>query len=226
MSDSRDQVEVLVLAAGRGERLGRGPKAFLALGGRTLLERAIDCMRPVARRVVVGVPEECVEHARRLCPDDVLVVPGRPRRLDTALALFRATTAPLIVQHDVVHPFVCAETVRQVIAAASARGAAMAVVAADAHVFSGASELERRVATGGGLWVARKPLAFARSALARALARGIPSAEDAGTAELLLESGQPIEPVPAPPWNIKLTTPEDWALARALVPLVEAGALR
>ena len=47
---SNAAVDGIVLAAGRGERLGLGPKAWLTLGGRTLLERAVATMRlsPIA----------------------------------------------------------------------------------------------------------------------------------------------------------------------------------
>src|SRR6185295_1594220 len=48
MSDTA--VDGIVLAAGRGERLGLGPKAWLTLGGRTLLKRAVTTMRLVADR--------------------------------------------------------------------------------------------------------------------------------------------------------------------------------
>src|SRR5688572_28063147 len=42
-----DDVEAVVQAAGDGERLGRGPKAFLTLGGQTLLERAVGAVRAI-----------------------------------------------------------------------------------------------------------------------------------------------------------------------------------
>ena len=56
--------EVVVLAAGRGDRLGLGPKAWLVLGGRTLLERAVATMRLAGCRVIVGVAASDLERAR------------------------------------------------------------------------------------------------------------------------------------------------------------------
>ena len=70
-----DEVDALVLAAGRGARLGLGPKAWLSLGGRTLLERAVAIMRDVAGRVIVGVAADELPRARALC-GDADVVPG------------------------------------------------------------------------------------------------------------------------------------------------------
>jgi 2-C-methyl-D-erythritol 4-phosphate cytidylyltransferase len=209
-------VEALILAAGRGERLGLGPKALLALGGRTLLERAIALMRSVAERVLVGVPEEYVGELRRAIPaEGVRVVPGGGTRTETFLRLFEASTAPLLVQHDVVHPFATVDLAKRVVAAAERTGAAMGVARVAEHVYRGEANVTARVPTGGAMWLARKPLAFKRSAFARALEGGAP-APGAGTVELLLAAGQPVEPVVVEPWNIKLTTPEDWALAVAL----------
>ena len=39
---------------------------------------------------------------------------------------------------------------------------------------------------------------------------------DEGLSTALAAVGVRTEVVPAPPWNIKITTPDDWALARAI----------
>ncbi len=44
---------VVILAAGEGRRLGRGPKALLTIDGRTLVERQLAIVRGVADPVVV-----------------------------------------------------------------------------------------------------------------------------------------------------------------------------
>ena len=219
------EVEAIVLAAGSGERLGLGPKALLTLGGQTLLERAIAVMQSVAQRVIVGVPEDCLDRIRTACAGNVLVLAGGRTRMETTLRLFHASTAPLIVQHDVVHPFVTSELGRRVVAAARRRGAAMTAERAGVHIYRGAADVTERIATAGGLWLAQKPLAFRRSAFTRALQRGPVLPEGAGTPDLLLAAGQPIEIVAGEPWNIKLTTARDWALAQALYPLLVDGSL-
>ena len=50
----------LLVAAGRGERLGSdGPKAFVVLGGRPLLEWSLEALRavPAIGRIVVALPD-------------------------------------------------------------------------------------------------------------------------------------------------------------------------
>src|SRR5688500_17988110 len=102
---SRGAVDGIVLAAGRGERLGLGPKAWLTLGDRTLLERAVATMRQVADSVTVGVAEADIERARAMCGDDVVVVAGGATHRDTMTAAYRAGSAPWVLVHDVAHPF-------------------------------------------------------------------------------------------------------------------------
>src|SRR5205085_1911371 len=49
----------LLVAAGRGERLGAdGPKAFVVLAGRPMLEWSLDALRlvPAVERIVVALP--------------------------------------------------------------------------------------------------------------------------------------------------------------------------
>jgi 2-C-methyl-D-erythritol 4-phosphate cytidylyltransferase len=222
-------VDAIVLAAGRGERLGLGPKALLRLGGRSLLDRAIAALQPLARRVIVGVPEDLAEgwvgRTDRPLAGSVIVLAGGATRMDTTLRLLRACTAPFIVQHDVVHPFVTEELTRRVLAAARRTGAALAAVRSEAHVYRGDTRVAERVPGAGGLWLAQKPLAYSREALTRALGSGAALPDGAGALGLMLAAGQAIEIVPGEPWNVKISTPSDWALAQVLDQALAAGAL-
>lgn len=225
MSAGARDVEALVLAAGQGARLGLGPKAFLTLDGQTMVDRAVEAVRAVARRVIVGALPGRLEECRALLGPDVTVVAGGDTRLDTEIRLFEASSAPLLVLHDVAHPFATAELARQVVAAARQHGAALAAVATTSHVYRVESGALRRVPPAHGLWSSRKPVAFSRAAFARGLAARGRLPHDAGVTEVLLEAGEHVEIVPTEPWNIKVTTPADWALAQAMAPLAKRGLL-
>ena len=72
-------VVALVPAAGRGLRLLKSePKAFVDLGGSTLLQRSVDGLRAsgAVDRIVVMVPVELVQHTRELLGSSVTVVAG------------------------------------------------------------------------------------------------------------------------------------------------------
>jgi 2-C-methyl-D-erythritol 4-phosphate cytidylyltransferase len=206
-------LDAIILAAGRGERLGLGPKVWLSLGGRTLLERAVETFRDLSARVFVGVLPEQLDRARGACDASTVVVPGGATHRDTMLAAFRAGDAPLVVVHDVAHPFVTRELVLQVVAAARAGGAAVAAVRATSTAYHqvGAAPVARFEA--GAIWTVRRPFAFHRADFARGLAQ---SAGPEGLSVILARAGVRTALVPSAAWNIKITTADDWALAQAI----------
>jgi 2-C-methyl-D-erythritol 4-phosphate cytidylyltransferase len=209
-----DDVEAIVQAAGGGERLGRGPKAFLALGGQTLLERAIAVTRVIASRVTVAVPPGDVERARELCADGATVIPGGASRRETLCLLMEVSRAPWVVLHDIVHPFVTPAVARSVLEAARARGAAVAAVRSTSSAYrSDAAGAAARIPA-GDVWLTRKPWAFRREDFMRGLAS--PGDPNEGIGGFLTRAGQAIALVDAAPWNIKLTTVDDWRLAEAI----------
>jgi 2-C-methyl-D-erythritol 4-phosphate cytidylyltransferase len=209
-----DDVTALVQAAGRGERLGHGPKAFLTLGGRTLVERAVEVMREVANVVIVGVPPDDLHRARQLCDGRALVLPGGGTRIETLLALVRSSVAPLLVLHDVVHPFVTPELSRRVIEAARAHGAAAAVVPAATSAYLEPPQGAPRRLAPGALWLTRKPIAFHRDTFEQGIARLGPAATGIGS--IIAAAGTVPALIASEPWNVKVTMPDDWALAQAI----------
>ena len=209
-----DDVEAIVQAAGAGERLGRGPKAFLPLGGTTLLERAVAVMRVVASRVTVAVPPGDVERARDLCAGRAAVIAGGATRRQTLCLLMDGASAPWAVLHDIVHPFVTPALVRRVLETARARGAAVAAVRSTSSAYRGDATGAAARIPAGAVWLTRKPWAFRREDFARGLAS--PGDPKEGIGGFLTRAGQEIVLVDAEPWNIKLTTADDWRLAEAI----------
>jgi 2-C-methyl-D-erythritol 4-phosphate cytidylyltransferase len=209
-------VEAVVQAAGAGERLGRGPKAFLALGEQTLLERAIAVMRVVAARVTVAVPPGDVERARELCAGRAAVIAGGATRRQTLCLLMEGASAPWVVLHDIVHPFVTPALTRRVLEMARVRGAAVAAVRSTSSAYLGDATGTAARIPAGRAWLTRKPWAFRREDFERGLAA--PGDPKEGIGGFLTRAGQEIAMVDAPPWNVKLTTADDWRLAEAIEP--------
>jgi 2-C-methyl-D-erythritol 4-phosphate cytidylyltransferase len=211
MSDAA--VDGIVLAAGRGERLGLGPKAWLTLGGRTLLERAVATMRLVADRVTVGIAPGDVERARAVCGADAVVVPGGATHRETMVAAFRAGSAPWVLVHDVAHPFLTPDLARGVIDAARAGSAAVAAVREAASAYHTSRDGVRVRLAPGTVWLVRRPFGCRRADFARVVDS---VASEDGLSVLLERVGVDTQLVPAPPWHIKVTTAEDWSLAQAI----------
>src|SRR5215217_8185892 len=100
----------IVPAAGRGERLGSdGPKAFVACGGRPLVEWSIDVLESVCDRVVLAVPEGWETGEDR-------VTGGAVR----SASVRAAPEASIAVVHDAARPLVTRELVEACIAAVRA----------------------------------------------------------------------------------------------------------
>lgn len=84
----------VVLAGGRSSRMGRD-KALIALDGITLLDRAIDLLRPHAKEIlVIGDPAKYAPAHATVLPDDV---PGRGPIGGITTAMRRARYVRLLV---------------------------------------------------------------------------------------------------------------------------------
>jgi 2-C-methyl-D-erythritol 4-phosphate cytidylyltransferase len=209
-------VEAIITAAGRGERMHRGPKAFVRLGATTLLERAVAAMQPFVARTIVAVPPDRVDATERLVGSaTVRVVAGGARRTDSARALVGAATARWLLLHDVVHPFVTADLVQRVLDEARRTGAAAAARRNVDFLYA----LDGAPVAAPNTCVAiQKPVAFSRE---HALAgfrivdeRGITG--DLSIVEIVALAGQPMAFVAGPGVNFKLTPADDLEFAQRL----------
>jgi 2-C-methyl-D-erythritol 4-phosphate cytidylyltransferase len=218
-------VAALVLAAGRGERLGGGtPKAFVPLAGRPLLWHALTAMAeaPAIERVIPVIARGDLPRWERLAPDlaglSKLAAPvfGGAERQDSVREGLAALPPEIqwVAVHDAARPFVRAAAVARVVEAARASGAAILAVPA--------TDTIKRVRAGrvletpprSELWAAQTPQVFRvqllREALAKATAEGRLATDDAQLVEWL---GVAVTVVEGDPDNWKLTLPQDLAAA-------------
>lgn len=220
------RVVVVIAAAGRGDRFGGGqPKQLLALGGRSLLQRCVDAFEgsSLVDEIVVTAPPGlatpaalALEPGRKPCQ----VVEGGPRRQDSVANGFDAVSrrADLIVVHDAARPFVSAALIARTIEAAAESGAAIAAIASHDTVKRASSDgrfvtetLPRET-----LYFAQTPQAFRRDVLRDAVELGRRGVEATDEASLAERAGHAVRLVAGDPRNIKVTTPDDLALARRL----------
>jgi 2-C-methyl-D-erythritol 4-phosphate cytidylyltransferase len=206
----------LIVAAGRGERLGSdGPKAFVRLGGRPMVEWSIEALSAVCDQVVVALPPGA--HA----PAGTLGVPGGAQRsLSVRNALHEAAGDPVLV-HDAARPLLTVELAQACLDALDARDLDAAIAAAavtDTIKEAGGDQIVERTLERSRLWAIQTPQAFRREALERALAQPddvvAAATDDAALVEAL---GGRVGIVEAPRENLKVTTPLDLRLAELLL---------
>jgi 2-C-methyl-D-erythritol 4-phosphate cytidylyltransferase len=212
-------IAVIIPAAGTGSRFGgQLPKQFHPLGGKPLIQHVIErfLLDVNVSRVIVPVAQillASVKNSERV----VWVAGGDTRQQSVIRGLAEAGDAELIAVHDAARPLFSEGTFHSVVAAAREVGAALPVVPVTdtIHVMNNdamvVETLDRSL-----LAAAQTPQCFRadilRDILVRAQLEGIESTDEAG---LAARFGYPVKAVPGDPRNLKITVPEDLAIAES-----------
>ncbi len=209
----------IVPAAGSGSRLERSePKAFISLGGRMLVERALDMLRAVPfERIVVAVPAERLREMDSLLHPRELAVAGGATRSESVRRAFDAldpARGDVVCIHDAARPLVSAEEAARVMRAAVRVGAAIAATPLVDTIKRVRGRHVEATMDREGLWAAATPQAFRADVLRAALAGSAEATDEAALCEAI---GAAVEVVPVSRFAFKITTPEDLELAEAIV---------
>ena len=208
----------LVVAAGRGERLGTAvPTAFAILAGRPRVQWSIAALEEVAAidEIVVALPPGVD------APEGTIGVAGGTQRshsVQAALAAARADDVVLV--HDAARPLLTPALIEDCLAAIADGGCDAAIAAAPVtdtvKECDGATVV--RTLDRSRLWAVQTPQAFRREALERALDQDDEivgaATDDAALVEAL---GGTVRLVRAPRENLKVTTPFDLRVAELLL---------
>jgi 2-C-methyl-D-erythritol 4-phosphate cytidylyltransferase len=213
----------LMVAAGRGERLGSGrPKALVPLCGRPMLEWSVAALRAVDQvtRIIVALPVQELSAA----PAGVLAVAGGDQRSHSVRnALAACPEGDPVIVHDAARPLATPQLFAQALLELERHEEADAVIAAtpvadtikqvgdDGATVS--ATLER-----GRLWAVQTPQVFRRAALELALrADEDVLARATDDAWLVERSGGTVRVLGSDPGNLKITTREDLRIAELLL---------
>jgi 2-C-methyl-D-erythritol 4-phosphate cytidylyltransferase len=212
----------LIVAAGRGERLGSdGPKALVELAGRSLLQWSVDLMLDVGgfEQIIVALPPGVS------APTGTIGVQGGAVRSES-VARALATAGPgdpedMIVVHDAARPLASAELLRAALDTLAGTDDLDAAIAA-APVIDTIKRANDGVVVEtldrSALWAVQTPQVFRRGALQRAL--DVPNeilAKATDDAWLIERLGGRVAIVPSGSENLKITTPLDISLAELLI---------
>ncbi len=228
-----------VLAGGSGLRMKNStPKQFLPLGGKPVIVRTLEVFLqlPEIRKIYLGMNGDYLEEAQRLLgeylPEQasrmIELVPGGADRNESLLHVADRIAerwgeeGHLLITHDGVRPFVTPQMLRESLEGARQVGASgTAIPSTDTLFYSEDGERVLRAADRSRYFRAQTPQSF-RLSLIRDLLRRLGAEERSRMTDacsLCLAEGLPVVMTPGSPLNIKLTTPEDLALAEALLGL-------
>jgi len=228
---SAPRLHVLVPCAGVGARAGAaGPKQYAPLAGRPIVAHTVEAFRALGHRLatlaLVVVPDDAL--VEQVLPDfprageRLLRVGGATRAVTVAnglraLAAAGAGAQDWVLVHDAARCLVTPALVERLVAdcADDPVGGLLALPLPDTLK---AATPEGRVAgtlPRAGKWLAQTPQMFRLGTLAEALAQ----AGDAVTDEASAIEAAGLAPrlVPGSAQNFKITYPEDFALAEAVL---------
>jgi 2-C-methyl-D-erythritol 4-phosphate cytidylyltransferase len=211
----------VIVAAGSGQRLGAGgPKAFVEVAGRPLLDWSLDAFRAAStvQEIVVAAPpgeEESV--AER----GVLAVGGGEHRSESVANALELCEGEIAVVHDAARPLVTPELIDAIVGELAAEQEAAGVIAAapvsdTIKQASGSGQVERTLDR-SGLWAVQTPQAFRADALREALSDPEALQDATDDAMLVEQRGGRIRIYSAPSENIKITSPIDLRVAELLL---------
>jgi 2-C-methyl-D-erythritol 4-phosphate cytidylyltransferase len=211
----------VIAAAGSGERLGAGgPKAFVELAGRPLLDWSLDAFGAadsIAEIVVAVPPGQEAAVAER----GIGAVAGGAHRSESVANAVELCGEEIVVVHDAARPLVTTELIDAVVdRLASEREAAAAIAAAPVtDTIKRATDAGRVETTldRNGLWAVQTPQAFRADVLREALSDpdSLPRATD--DAMLVERRGGRVVIHPSSAHNIKVTSPFDLRVAELLL---------
>ena len=216
---------VVVPAAGQGTRMGGGtPKQLRDLGGEPVLVRTLRRFdkHPAVGALVVAASADALGEVDALlrgagfATPVVVVAGGSSRRASVERALDAVPDAlDLVLVHDAVRPFVTRELLDAVLTATRADGAAVPAIPVADTLRRAERGLFGETVPRDGLYLVQTPQGFRRAVLAAAYAASDSDTTD--DAALVAATGYAVRLVPGDRRNLKLTTPDDWALAEALL---------
>ena len=212
----------VVPAAGSGERLAVGqPKAFVTIGGRTMLQRAVAGLLDsgVVDHVVVAVPASTIDDAKLLVGDTSTIVAGGANRAESVRrALDETDGADWVLVHDAARALTPASLIVRVVDALRAGMPAVVPVLPLSDTIKAVDDHGVVIATPerAGLRAVQTPQGFLASLLRKAYAHAghLPVTDDASTVEHI---GAQVHVVDGDPLAFKITTPLDLLLAESLL---------
>lgn len=223
------KVFAIVVAAGEGRRMGGGGrKQYRLLCGEPIIRRTLKAVIAggVGDGIFLVVPKAdfafCERHVAAPLRSSARIhlVAGGARRQESVYNGLLAVpeSRSIVVVHDGVRPMVAPERVGACISAAADAGAcSLGIPAVDTLKSVSAAQFVVSTLPRESIWMVQTPQAFRydllRDAHERAIQKNLYGTDDAFLVEQL---GAPVKMVPGSRWNIKITTPDDLALAEAV----------
>ncbi len=213
----------VIVAAGSSQRMGGVDKIFALLVGQPVLVRVVEIFQKCGSvdQIVVVLSQQNLEAGKKLLakqdwPKETYICPGGERRQDSVLAgLNRLSDCGWVVIHDGARPLVTVELIERGLKEAGETGAAVAAVpVTDTIKVAGDDLIVQGTPPRRNLWAVQTPQVFRFDIIAEAYRQAkYEVTDDARPVEQL---GYKVKLYMGSYDNIKVTTPDDLAIAQVL----------
>ncbi len=220
----------IIVAGGKGIRMGAATrKQYMLLAGKPILCHTLDVFDacPCIAEIYLVVPPDdlaiCAEKQSAFLSyhKKIHLVAGGIERQDSVFQGIQAVfgrRCEVVVIHDAVRPFVSSRLIEACVGEARVSGACITGLPAVETAKVVRSGLVERTMDRDSIWMAQTPQAFdldlIRAAHEKARLDHFMGTDDAMLVERL---GRKIRIIPGSRLNMKITTPEDLALAEGII---------
>ena len=216
----------IIVAAGSGSRAG-GDKQWRGLAGKPVLRWSAEALLTAgADELIVVIAPDAAERVA-----DVMsglsrwkAVVGGAARADSVRAGLAALTCPAdqpVLIHDAARPLLDRAVVDRLLSALETSDGALPVLPVADSLRRGEADIMTDVVDREGLWRAQTPQAFRRDVIEPAYAAWSDADVPSDEAVVVQRNGGAVALVQGDARLMKLTYPEDFAMAEALLPQVQ-----
>ncbi len=222
--EKSERVAAVIVAAGRGQRMGGVDKVLAELAGQPILAHSLAVFETCTAidEIVLVLSERNLEQGRRLVEDrgwskvQSICTGGEERQDSVREGLLRLNGPAWVVIHDGARPLVTEYLILCGLKEARERGAAVAAVPVKDTLKVVGSDLEvESTPDRSTLWAVQTPQIFRYDLIREAYAHAKEPAPD--DAVLIERMGHRVRVFMGSYDNIKITTPEDLVVAEALM---------
>ena len=220
---------LIIAGAGASSRFGgEVGKTYLPIAGKAVFLWALDCFKEfseISQKLLVVSPDDMPMVSRQwgeeLKKRNTQLVAGGKRRFDSvraALAMVE-TSVDLVAVHDAARPMTDSQSIAKAFAEAGRSGAAIVAQQVNQTLKRAESDgCVSHVSNREHYWLAQTPQVFKRELLVKAYAAwGDTQREATDDAQVVEAYGHKVHAVPGGTGNIKITTPEDLKIVKALL---------
>lgn len=213
----------IIVAAGSGARAG-GDKQWRDLGGQPVLRRSVEALLAAgAQEIVIVVAPGAEARATETLAGLVgwrAAIGGSTRAASVQAGLAALTCPPdqPVLIHDAARPLLPKAVVQRLLDALETHDGALPALPVADSLRRGRQGFMDGVVDRDGLWRAQTPQAFRRAVIEQAYAVWTDDHPPADEAVVVQQHGGRVALVAGDPRLMKLTYPEDFAMAEALLP--------